>query len=215
MKLYYYDITTLRDDDALRQLITPQRRAQLDRYRRGEDRLRSLAAGLLLHRVLGVVTDQELCYNEYGKPRLKDRTEHFNLAHGGDLVVLAVDSEPVGVDLERIRPYPEKVATRVFTPAEQDYLNAAGELGFFRLWCAKEAVMKADGRGFSLPPESFTVLGGEDAGVAIGDKRWYIGYAQLSGHLISTASLKKESVQLIPMKGGGADDSSQTDYLNS
>lgn len=215
MELYYYDIKKLRDEDALRQLITPQRRAQLDRYRRGEDRLRSLAAGLLLYRVLGVVADEALCYNEYGKPCLKDRDEHFNLAHGGDFVVLAVDNASVGVDLEKIRPFPKKVASRIFSPAEQEYVAKRGDLGFYKLWCAKEAVMKAEGLGFSLAPDSFTVLGTEEVGVKVGDNCWQLSETQLEGHLICTATREKQRIDLISMEGGGAYDSSQTDHPNS
>ncbi len=47
-----------------------------------------------------------------------------------------------------------ELAARYFTPAEADALRALAEadlnLAFLRLWCAKEAVLKAHGHGISF-----------------------------------------------------------------
>jgi 4'-phosphopantetheinyl transferase len=76
----------------------------------------------------------------------------FNLAHSGDLVLLAVaDSSEVGVDIEQIRPVTgmAAIARRALMPAECDQLFSrppAEHLAlFFRYWSRKEALLKAHG----------------------------------------------------------------------
>ncbi len=82
-----------------------------------------------------------------------------NWSHSGDwlMVVYARDAR-IGVDLELLRPRPKALALakRFFAPEETaglacwaDDLTALQQR-FTRLWCAKEAVLKAHGRGLSF-----------------------------------------------------------------
>lgn len=79
-------------------------------------------------------------------------------SHSGDGLLIAVGAGlQVGIDLERRRPRPRALtlAQRFFTAREAQWLAgiAAGdarELAFLRLWCAKEAVLKAHGYGLSF-----------------------------------------------------------------
>src|SRR5690606_19537612 len=63
---------------------------------------------------------------------------------------------PVAVDLEWLRPRRKalNLARRFFAAAEADWLEAwpgaEREPAFIRLWCAKEAVLKAHGRGLAF-----------------------------------------------------------------
>jgi|SRR5690348_4192532 len=104
----------------------------------------------------------ELRNDEHGKPHLfADDKEHrelqFNWSHSGAfaLVALARDVTP-GVDIEQPRAGVKilEIAQRFFAPAEAQALAecAEGECEalFFRLWCAKEAVLKALGRGLAF-----------------------------------------------------------------
>jgi 4'-phosphopantetheinyl transferase len=87
----------------------------------------------------------------HGKPRLDpDSRLRFNVAHSGGMALIAVAREmEVGVDLEEIRPRKDLagVARRVFTQAERDAIDS--EDAFYRHWTAKEAFVKATGRGIS------------------------------------------------------------------
>jgi 4'-phosphopantetheinyl transferase len=104
----------------------------------------------------------ELRNDEFGKPRLLvDGAEHpdlqFNWSHSGGhaLVALARDVAP-GVDIEQRRDGVKtlEIAQRFFAPDEARTLAACAgaerEALFFRLWCAKEAVLKALGRGLAF-----------------------------------------------------------------
>lgn len=82
-----------------------------------------------------------------------------NWSHSGGwlLAAYAIDAR-VGVDIEWRRPRPNALALarRFFAPEETAALArfaddpAALERRFVRLWCAKEAVLKAHGRGLSF-----------------------------------------------------------------
>jgi 4'-phosphopantetheinyl transferase len=100
-----------------------------------------------------------------GKPRLDPLSPlRFNLSHSGAvaLVAVAVDAE-VGIDVEQVRPRRDLggLARRVLTEAEREAVDTAPpadrERAFYRHWVAKEAFVKATGRGVSSV-RSFEVL---------------------------------------------------------
>jgi 4'-phosphopantetheinyl transferase len=102
--------------------------------------------------------------NEYGKPVLEDHKLDFNLSHSGDYALVAVTREhKVGVDVEIIRSdmEHEKLARRFFSPNEVAELTTLPSdqiiRGFFNCWSRKEAYIKAQGLGLSLPLASFDV----------------------------------------------------------
>ncbi|MBS0201067.1 MAG: 4'-phosphopantetheinyl transferase superfamily protein [Proteobacteria bacterium] len=82
----------------------------------------------------------------------------INWSHSGDGLLLAFGSGmTLGVDLEfpHGRRKIAEIARRYFTAHEQAWLEsradaATRERNFHRLWCAKEAVLKAHGRGLSF-----------------------------------------------------------------
>ena len=118
---------------------------------------RCLAAGALTAGVLRLREDA-LRAGPYGKPEAPG--VFFSLSHSGDYALLAVSDSDVGADLEQIRPAPERVAARVFTPDEQCWLADGTDYDtrFFTLWTLKESLLKACGRGLTLPLQSLDVL---------------------------------------------------------
>lgn len=107
----------------------------------------------------------------HGRPRLASHPgADASWSHSGDgLVAALARGARVGIDLERERPRPRALALarRYFTPEEAAWLQAQpDEAGlsraFLRLWCAREAVLKAHGRGlaFGLQRLRFAVRDG-------------------------------------------------------
>lgn len=137
--------------------LSPRRYEQFCRLQNENDKLLCLAAGMLLSKVLGRDSVGKIKIAQHGKPYLESG-EYFNIAHSGNFVVLAVDNEPVGVDIEqrRERGY-EGIARLSFHEKEQAQLkrSANRQKTFYELWTLKESYMKAVGRGFNLPPSSF------------------------------------------------------------
>jgi len=102
-----------------------------------------------------------------GKPELSSQVDQlaFNVAHSGNTVLIALCQQgSVGVDLEQINSSIDfmTVAQESFTPTEIAALAALTDpqqrrLAFYGCWTRKEAIIKADGRGLSLPMSSFEV----------------------------------------------------------
>jgi 4'-phosphopantetheinyl transferase len=121
---------------------------------------RALAQRFVLHLLSAYcgrpVEAAELVTGEHGKPGLSDGPR-FNLSHSGNAAVVALaQTQELGVDLERPgrrRPHAE-LARRFFCTAEADAVcaaeGAARETLFLHLWTAKEAVLKALGRGLAF-----------------------------------------------------------------
>ena len=98
--------------------------------------------------------------DDRGRPRLGG--PHFaghdcNWSHSGDGLLLAIGAGVrVGADLERLRPRPraQALAERFFTAAEAQWIasraDSDSDRAFLRLWCAKEAVLKAHGHGLAF-----------------------------------------------------------------
>ena len=88
-----------------------------------------------------------------GKPRLEPPSPlRFNLSHSGDVALLAVATErEVGVDVEEVHRDRdvEALARRMLLGSERAAVLEADdrELAFYRHWVAKEAFVKATGRG--------------------------------------------------------------------
>lgn len=116
---------------------------------------RGMMRAILAERLGCAPRDVPLRTTTDGKPMIGavggDAPIAFNLSHtglGGDgLAVLAVAEDcDIGVDLETIRPVRAGLAKRYFAP-EEVVLAEADPANFFALWTAKEACLKAWGRG--------------------------------------------------------------------
>lgn len=149
--------------------LTDDERARAEQIKLEAARQRFVVSRSALRTILGhhlAVEPQEvpLVYANNGKPELKAGELHFNLAHSGELALVAVTSGcPVGVDVEHVRPVRQRdeLAHRYFTPAEIDAILALDELrrgeAFLNCWTRKEAVLKSIGTGLGYPLDAFAV----------------------------------------------------------
>ena len=148
------------DLNAALPLLPSFRREQALRFRREIDRRQSVAAWLLLReacrRELGLDEVPPLAWTEKGKPWFPSLPGvHFNLSHCPEAAVCAMDSAPVGIDVEAAGPLDRDVMEQVMSPGEQAEIlaDAAPEMAFLRLWTRKESLLKLTGEGLcnSLP----------------------------------------------------------------
>jgi 4'-phosphopantetheinyl transferase len=116
-----------------------------------------------------------LVRDAHGRPRLGEALRAFDVSwsHSGEGLLIALgEGVDVGADLERSRPRPRalEIAQRFFHPEEHAWLRALPEPdrheSFLRLWCAKEAVLKAHGRGIAFGLDKFG-LGERDGTLAM------------------------------------------------
>lgn len=121
--------------------------------------VRSLLAAYLGQPIASVRIER----GAHGKPYVADAPLEFNLSHAGGALMLAVSRRTaLGIDLESIRRKTRpavELARRFFTPAEAKALEALPpnrrQDTFLRLWCAKEAALKAHGRGIGFGLDRF------------------------------------------------------------
>lgn len=157
MEIYLTDLTSA-TEDTFAALVSEERLEQSRRYAAPADRLRSLAAGALLnyavkelfpHQKVPVTPSVGL----HGKPQL-DFME-FSLSHTGNYAACAVSTNPVGIDIERPRPFRPALASRFFTDAEAT--ACTGSDSFTICWTLKESFLKATGFGMKLPLSAFEI----------------------------------------------------------
>ena len=130
------------------------RRAVVDRIGPEQSKLLSTMAFILLQRALreefGIAEVPEFAFGERGKPYLPDFPDiHFNLSHCPQAVACAVARHPVGVDVERIRPYNDRLARYIASDAEYRAITShpSPAEAFAALWTRKEACCKLSGQG--------------------------------------------------------------------
>lgn len=103
-----------------------------------------------------------------GKPKLHDQHQtplYFNLSHCADVALLAVTKvAEIGVDVENIKHIPDIdiVAKNFFSRQEQASLlrlDGVSKLArFYEIWTQKEAVIKANGAGLSIPLSEVDII---------------------------------------------------------
>ena len=119
-----------------------------------------LAQAWLAREFGGSAGDYAFERDAHGRPQLRYAALDCNWSHsGGHLLVAAGSGLMVGADLESIRPRANAlaVARRFFAEEEIAWLSERADIesttverDFLRLWCAKEAVLKAHGRGLAF-----------------------------------------------------------------
>ena len=102
----------------------------------GERALARRLLALALEREDGLRDPPETAREPGGKPFFPSRPDIcFNLSHSHGAAVCALHNKPVGIDVEKLRPAPRRLAEGMEDEA------------FFRLWTAKEATVKRQGLG--------------------------------------------------------------------
>jgi 4'-phosphopantetheinyl transferase len=160
-----------REVAALGGVLTADELLRAGRMKSPQGRTRAVVARAALRKLLAAElgrTPEELVFTvgPHGKPRLDDESSgvRFNLSHSGELALIAIarGAVEVGVDLEEVQPRADMsgVARRVFTEAEREAVEAGGEIAFYRHWVAKEAFVKATGRGIESLRSFEVVLDG-------------------------------------------------------
>ncbi|WP_426687732.1 4'-phosphopantetheinyl transferase family protein [Rhodanobacter ginsengiterrae] len=178
-------------------------------YRASQGRrpLRVLLAGYL-----GIAAGQVVLIDgEHGRPALAavhDQSLGFNWSHSGDQALIAVGRNITpGIDLERVRPRHRalEIAARFFSADEAAALAALPlaeqAVAFLEVWTAKEAVVKALGRGIAFGLDRFSVardaghlrllrLHGDDAGA------WQLRQLELDADVVGALAWRGAQRQI-------------------
>ena len=134
--------------------ILPENRIEkYNRLKRNSDRDNCVVAYLLLRYALreNGIDSFETEVGAKGKPFLKSEKLFFNISHCAEGVAVVVDTEPVGIDVQEIGGFNEKVAKRFFNESENKKINASPDKAkaFTRIWTLKESAIKCEGKSLA------------------------------------------------------------------
>lgn len=129
------------------------RKAQAMRFKHVQGRKECAFSYLLLCRALeerGILLQPTFLYGENGKPTMAELPDlHFNLSHCKVAVVCALSNCPIGIDVEKLGRYNERLARHTMNDDEMQEISTSEDkdVAFTRLWTMKEATMKLTGEG--------------------------------------------------------------------
>lgn len=134
--------------------LSEARREKCLRFKHDAGRRQCVAVWLLLREALqkefGLKDVPEVALATHGKPYFPYFPDiHFSLSHCAAGVACAVDTRPIGVDIERVRPFNDDLAAYVFNERELELVRQAPDpaLSFTVLWTQKESLLKLTGEG--------------------------------------------------------------------
>jgi len=118
------------------------------------DQLRSLGSIILQKEYISSFynnlsfEDIHICYTDNGKPYYEDLK--YNISHDDDIVIIVYSNnldDDIGVDVMKCKNVDIDKFLNCFTSFEKMYLSNET---FFKYWCAKEAFLKAIGKGLLI-----------------------------------------------------------------
>ncbi|MEO1563211.1 MAG: 4'-phosphopantetheinyl transferase superfamily protein [Pseudomonadota bacterium] len=170
--------------------------ARASRIRSSEARYEFMVARNIVRTIAGGVLDcsgaeVDIVIGPKGKPAFGPRHQTdltFNISHSAGYVAVAFAyGVDLGLDIELSGSTMHRLARHFLTTEENSriltILPAERDPVLLRTWCAKEALLKAAGVGFTLDPRCIEVLQGIDpfrlGPVTLRDKVWYLEEKEL------------------------------------
>ncbi len=151
---------------------------QAYKIRRWEDRQAFLLGKLLVWKGLREYRYTNDCLhklwkNQFGKPYI-DSNVFFNLSHSGRYVICAFHTEEIGIDIENICNIDIDDFISFFSAQEITCLKSSTTplKDFFRLMTLKESVVKAAGKGISIPLHLVNAL--HKGTMQYGEEKWFV-----------------------------------------
>lgn len=165
-------------------------------YWNQEDKNRMVLGRLLLSLALKDINFpleiKDISFSQFGRPMLEGEID-FNISHSKNWVVCAITSyDKIGIDIEAC----EKVNIKDFTscfnwPEWRKIEQNNNMITFYNFWTKKEASIKANGKGLSIPLSEVAVI--EDKKVSVYTDIWNITRVHLDSHYVChLASTRKE-----------------------
>ena len=149
----------------IRNRLSPSRAQRIHGLVREQDQFRSLTGDLLAEKLLAEfgIYDVPIEVAPSGQPQLPGTGLSVSLSHCQNAVVCALSENPVGIDIEKIRPMDLAISRHICTREEAEYLfghtPTVADLHitddplilrrFFEIWTGKESYFKRLGTGIT------------------------------------------------------------------
>ena len=177
MKLYIGSIDCFDSADrrAVSDTLDAAELQKTERLQREEDKARTLLGRYLALTALKRANSEYggdkdfvpvIVRDDRGKPRAVNSDMSFSISHSGKTVMCEIDDMPIGVDDEEIKPCNPRIAGRICTERELEYVLGGCDISklpltdgrctdraflmrLLRVWTAKEAFFKCIGTGIT------------------------------------------------------------------
>ena len=177
-------------------------KSDISRYRQRDDRYRTLLGKVLLRNYLNQYTNFKLSDIDktlYNRPYIKNSDIDFNISHSGKYVICAFTKyDSIGIDIEELNPNINiDEFNSVFTNNELNFIKSTDDEveTFYRFWTIKEAILKANGRGFIADPKDIII--DYPNNTATFEKRVYYTFSSvLDDYIYSLASTELKSINI-------------------
>lgn len=146
---------TERETAVMLDMLPPGRRERILRVKQEEKRREPLCAYLILRLALREQYHwrqlPDIRLSAQGKPYFPEHpTVHFNISHTSGAVLVGLSDQPLGVDIEKVRPVSRRTMRRL--------ADTAAEEEFFKSWVRREARVKRSGAGIGTMMRAETPL---------------------------------------------------------
>lgn len=146
---------TKREISVMLDMLPPERRERALRLKQPEKQREVLCAYLILRLALREQYQwrrlPDIRLSPQGKPWFPEHPEvHFNISHTSGAVLVGLSDQPLGVDIERIRPVSRRTMHRL--------AGVTTEAAFFQSWVRREARVKRSGAGIGTMMREETPL---------------------------------------------------------
>jgi 4'-phosphopantetheinyl transferase len=154
-------------------------REQILKYQFWEDAQACLYGKLLLRAGLvdlGIagLDLKDIKYTSNKRPYFDSPEIDFNISHSGQLVVCAIAvNVRLGIDIEQVKPIEVADFKDQFSDEEMAVIRADGDnlRNFYALWTKKEALLKGNGKGLSIPLKQVVV---KDNITSVESQAWFL-----------------------------------------
>ncbi len=168
MEYFIYNIENLTDAEYEKwfSLMTEDKQNRVSRYKDIYRQKCSVAGEMLIKNYIGnslniAPESLKILTDKNGKPLIENCPIHFNISHCENILAYAFSTKEIGIDIEKIRPFPLSILNRFFSEEEQKYVleNALNENNsenynvpeilerFYIIYTLKEAICKKSGVG--------------------------------------------------------------------
>lgn len=204
IRLYLADISALCDpaeDKSKISLLPARRQNKILKYKLEDDRKRSLAAGLIMNKILidNNISANSIYYGSNGKPYAEGI--FFNAAHSGNYAFGVSSDSEIGCDVEIIKQAHLDIAKRFFTAQEYIYISDSENKDniFFKLWTIKESYIKFTGEGLRTPLNSFEIqISSDNISIIENSKKksCFVTHFEYKNHSFAICSTEQPPIEI-------------------
>ena len=115
---------------------------------------------------------------------------HWSVSHKPDYAAAIISTEPVGIDIERIKPRTSDHFDEVGSDEGWGVLGGRSLENFFKLWTAKEAALKAEGVGMAGWDRCRVVSVNQDGAIQLtcGEATYSVLHSQRGDHVVAVTA---------------------------